>query len=574
MLVQSVLINPSTRSFEGIGDDKEAIAWLDREATKAFSQFISLRASRNDRVIACRIPDELKIEIAKAAQCLTHGDKDSEQPFTHHWLRLSQICSRWRETLNGTPLLWTSILANNVDRALAFLQRSQGLPLNIYLSRRLPENDQKAFLDLVNLQACRVKSLNLCLSNTDLFEITPSLNAALPLLERLCLKVPTKAGYPRSYPPRSLVFQPKRSCDPPLHTLILDSVALSWDLPILKDLRVLELIRSRDARSDFHESGLRFSHLMSILESCPLLEKLRIVTLGSPSYSLNPRKSEGIRIVRLPKLKQLEIQNAPEVLALLLSNLRIPTSAKVLLKPSMFNGRGPEPDYVTPFPSSLISNIPAVSQTAKVFLTSNWDDRNIILRAGPIHAQITKPDDWPIVVEFILPCTVPIDDIKALALSGINEDIARIFGPSVREIVIEGSHSGCDRRPTWPGLFAGLPQLQALSLKFFERNPYRCMSDDFEASHVIDALNSDILPGGGGTVCPGLKEVRITGDALCGCSVQEIYYQLRDRASFLGKLEILQLAQCACSVPQSNGVIWTDVAEQVDWEIRPMPVDC
>lgn len=524
------------RYLEGLGDDKQALDWLDREVAKLFAELVTLKALRNDRVIACRIPDELIIEIAKRAQ---QADTESNE-----WIRLSHICGRWRRVVVETPLLWTCIQANNVERATAFLHRSHNASVNVTLSCRLPADQQLVFTDLINSQAHRVQSLSLCLPSTDLVTISALLNSTLPQLRSLRLKDPRQQTLHGSYTPDRIFFHPKRPSDPPLHTLVLESVSLSWDLPILRDLRVLEISRLRSPRTEQTTAPqwLRISQLLDILESCPNLERLKVSTIG-PAYStfrVDPQTPVS-RVVPLRHLRELEVLNSPGIIALLLAHLSAPHTTKVQVKASISRAFGINPslEYVSPFPITCASNLDCVSTVEKLVLDFQWHQNLVFIQGEvPLAAQTksergqTNSEEWePMITVQIKWDTIQgaTSAAKKQVEESVCADIGQIFSPYVRELVVRGSTS-LVRAPAWSTLFIRFPHLTSVSV-------YLDGSDSgYKGVQELVgglAMNLECL------ACPQLRELRVWGVDLCEGGLGDVYRGLAIRAQSGGKLDSL-----------------------------------
>ncbi|KAF9029345.1 hypothetical protein BDZ89DRAFT_986106, partial [Hymenopellis radicata] len=96
-------------------------------------------------------PSELLVEIF--SHCIPRveniEDTNTLDPRRAHWL-VTRVCHRWRELMVNSPRLWTQLLIDfskhigyNTDlqyayRASLFIERSRGLPMEVYLGSPEP----------------------------------------------------------------------------------------------------------------------------------------------------------------------------------------------------------------------------------------------------------------------------------------------------------------------------------------------------------------------------------------------------------------------------------------------------
>ncbi|PPQ74575.1 hypothetical protein CVT26_007826 [Gymnopilus dilepis] len=137
-----------------------------------------------------RMPIELAIYIFEA-----YLDEERKKCSP---LVLGAVCRPWRQLVWSTPMLWTTmnldfqrrkpITANTVKLVEDWLDRSQSLPLNVWLTIASTEDDSRylSLIDVINKHSSRWYSLGLVLPNDLLSRFNDDAGPASNL-KRLCL---------------------------------------------------------------------------------------------------------------------------------------------------------------------------------------------------------------------------------------------------------------------------------------------------------------------------------------------------------------------------------------------------
>ena len=546
-------------------NNQEAIAWIDQEVARLLAELLELKGLRNDRVAACRIPDEVIAEIVKISQ---YDDPKYE------WIKTSHICSRWRRVVLGTALLWTSIQANNLGRAAVFLRRSGTAPVSISISRRLSDEGQETFAQLLRSHSHHVKSLALSLPSTDMVTVVGSLNLNMPRLQCIYLKDPRGQSFYASYATELIKFQPSFRSYPPLHTLVLESVALSWDLSMFRELRVLEIsrVRTRSTEAAASPRWLKISQLLDILDICPSLERLKINTTGPLYHRIDPLTPIE-RTVSLPNLQELELTNSPSVLALFLSHLIIPATTRSTFKAQIFDDPGSfhGPVYISPFPRSCATTLGCAALVEKLTLDLKWSRTLVVVKGetSPSFTSGTPQEDNSMVIteyEWIPSEFEDGFDFVPGIMEGMGIDIGRAFGSNVRELVIRG-----DTFPVvsvgWRNLFGFLHQLNSLSI-------YDFFNEDDCGDGMETLVRTLETTEGSDTkvVCPLLKEIHLWNIKARDGTLASILKSLRTRVAWVGKLDLMGIWDFVYTSDDESGreLGWNEVAMEVI--LRPKEV--
>ena len=208
----------------------------------------------------------------------------------------THVCSIWRSALTSAPSLWTEIVFQDPDRALAYLTRSGALPIDVSFGTCNfdPEDFYTSRISWLD----RVQSMDVRGNEEEIDTTLRRLCLPAPILRSLKLSGKSQRTWiPRD--PGPLRF-PREFFDDQAPTLqdlslFLISPALAAKLP-LTNLTSLTWI------NEFSEFSV--GDLLSVLESAPLLE---LLTLDLRFPSVLP--GERSKIVNLKNLRELTYSN-------------------------------------------------------------------------------------------------------------------------------------------------------------------------------------------------------------------------------------------------------------------------
>ena len=309
-----------------IGDSPEHLRRaIDDELKSLEKSAQALKSRRNALAPISRLPPEIIANIfiflsqpADCVQILAGEEQDLA------WLRISQVCHRWREIALSHPRLWGHIDFSTltVEGVTEILSRSKMAPLelNANLCRVRWESArfdtfQEQLVDHVS-HTCR---LNIIAKPSDLQTVVDQLVSPAPALERLMLIANDKA--------RHLVI-PARAVMPPnlfdgsaprLSHLQLNHCDISWTSPLLKNLRLLDLhTLSPGARPSLGE-------WLDAMSQMPKLETL-VVHFATPmAPTVQMTILDPARVITHTYLTQLYLVASASDCALALAHLILPS---------------------------------------------------------------------------------------------------------------------------------------------------------------------------------------------------------------------------------------------------------
>ena len=257
----------------------------------------------------------------------------------------THVCHSWRTTLLSSPYLWSHLDFTNIERALAYLERSKSGPLTVNLvdADDPPEIATKSLNEI----AARVTTLRADHG----FFLSDLLAYPMPKLEALDI-----IGYEEFLPKAHL---------PSLTSLVLsDFYTLQFHTPTLTSLH---LTSNPDMEWDA-------SVLLGFLRNCPLLE------VASFSGGVDPSSDE---VVSLPLLRSFTHESPRDEYQLcLLDQLSLPSTCRVVLKIDVTDyGSDPWiPGLPTPRDSSRLLDIRTVKIAAYPCGAGTRGDSNVTLK--------------------------------------------------------------------------------------------------------------------------------------------------------------------------------------------------
>lgn len=305
-----------------------ALAVIDEEIAVHESAVRELRTRRNSYSPTSKFPNELISEIfiivkAMSTVPLSYGETRDRGG---GWLNVAGVCRAWRDIALNTPRLWNEMdtsCVKSLEWTSTMLARSKAAPLFVEcmsgLSGRLQplREEQRLIEKEIFKHIARIQQLHIYADYSTLLELfTPSSGSAItPATKLQSLRInPTPS--PTPFP--ALMSQVLKVPLPSLHTLILLSVDLPPDIPVLPHLRHLTVKSVSRSMS----IGL----LLSLLRSTPFLEELEFQhdRAGMSAGEINDRTT-----VELPRLTQLLIKTSYSESAALFQYINYPPSSRV-----------------------------------------------------------------------------------------------------------------------------------------------------------------------------------------------------------------------------------------------------
>ena len=223
------------------------------------------------------------------------------------------MCQTWRKIFTSRPTLWTDIDCTDIDKTLAYLDRSRSSPVNVQLERYQALSPYDPFLQVIPHVIPRLKSVTIYGVSENLQEITARLSPPAPLLEALTIDIDCECP-------------PERS--PAITTPLFNN-----DLSSLRELR-LQCVRTELPWRNMVNltsftlgytmpGGSSVRHLLDFFASAPRLRRIRL-SFATPTFG-----TQRGRLVLLAHLKRMSIFGGGPP-SLLLDHLLIPADAKLM----------------------------------------------------------------------------------------------------------------------------------------------------------------------------------------------------------------------------------------------------
>ncbi|KAH9161214.1 hypothetical protein EDB89DRAFT_755144 [Lactarius sanguifluus] len=244
----------------------------------------------------------------------------AEEPDKLACLRVSHVCHQWREIALNQPLLWSHIDFTLLTSAGAaeMLVRAKTVPLHLEANVPIDHWDNSrfgAFQKELRARASHIYHLSVSAEYHHLSKILEGLVSPAPTLEDLSLSTEFYEG---NRTIQSRVFVPDNIFDgttPRLFDLVLKNCDISWNSPLLKGLRYLE-IRTLSAS--------RRPSLSVWSDALDQIPQLKTLTLHSASPIAPPFSFDVERTVTLPSLVYLDIAASARDCGFALAHLVLP----------------------------------------------------------------------------------------------------------------------------------------------------------------------------------------------------------------------------------------------------------
>ncbi|KAG8966002.1 hypothetical protein FRC05_002922 [Tulasnella sp. 425] len=260
-----------------------------------------------------RLPIEVFVQIITGALEPFQTRTSSDQTHLGRLVTLCQVCQRWREVINSTPSLWTTIdVLDPVAVTSAAISRSLDHPLNIigapspgYLkSWRDLAVGWKEFEETAITHSNRWRSIQLRVACPE--DAQALMNAPAPLLQSLEVGSILQCR----------VETMSQVIGPRLRHLALRGLAIPWRSCVLSDLRYLSI----SSLDDFAPSC---EEIMRMLRMCRGLVEVELI-LGQGATVKPESNKEGP--LTLTQLRSISFRRlSPFYTSVLLETIRMPS---------------------------------------------------------------------------------------------------------------------------------------------------------------------------------------------------------------------------------------------------------
>ena len=255
--------------------DVEVIKKTRTQIDKELANLSALKACRNALAPISRLPPELLSTIfTYTASASIHSEWLPESrlyPFWRRpmaWMKVTQVCRRWRAVALQCPMLWTHICLSDYHLTRKMLRRSKNLPIFVesdLSSRRNSRLFQAMWIALDHLP--RIQALHIRSSLSQLQRIFTKLTGPAPILESLHIS----KIYNRHTAGGDVFTVPAHLFHgnlPRLRRIQLRGCNFEWASPNLSHLTHLEVCGSATSHR------VDASTVLTVLQATPLLEVL------------------------------------------------------------------------------------------------------------------------------------------------------------------------------------------------------------------------------------------------------------------------------------------------------------
>lgn len=287
-------------------------------------ELAACRALLNARRPINTLPIELLVDIL---WCLPSDGLDvaTTTPSIPQCFQCMLICRHWRAVITSNRCFWRTIHAGERTRWLQLsLARAGEASLCLKFTKAagfiaalpdlLPRRDHIERLDFT------------CQTLSDIRALAPLISAPLPCVSEFAILY----GSTRSLSPdiardNLFVFLPENF--PALVRLRLVCASLPWTASFLSGLRSLHLRSCR-----IQPSSLPISGILDILRCGDTLEELTLHDFLSTACSVDePGHSYSTDVVKLPRLRKLDVSDAPAWITELVAHIQLPPAGDVTL---------------------------------------------------------------------------------------------------------------------------------------------------------------------------------------------------------------------------------------------------
>jgi hypothetical protein len=417
-----------------------------------------LRTQHNAALPISRLPVEILVniflEVAFGAALSSIEFTTQAQPDVR-LLRLTHVCSYWRDLAIETPSLWTTPPFEYPQLAELYLPRSSNQPLNIIFhpNSLAPPSSRRAMANNVLTTALSSHWNNI--RNITLRNLTPAdagilqaLTSAALQLQTLIIELDDQA-FERIY-----FFEQQFLAN---HAPLLRTLSLKRCIVPVDWLPLASLVRLELEATENSEDGVDLGHILAMLERTPALEHLSLKTVLNPDSS-----TQNISLPRgrvpLPRLRQLTFYEE-EILTtlILLTQLRLPEGLHTCISAG---GVHPVPRqawieffaFLKDYPSvSGSPPIRALRISADEYLMQIFDETDNPGRG--FRFAVYLGDAWFSWTLLLALDRLPLDNLTHLTVG------RRISGYE------EGLDDDVPTIEAWLAVFSSLPALQTISIE-------------------------------------------------------------------------------------------------------------
>lgn len=353
---------------------------IDAEIQSLEESIRALRLHRNALAPISSLPPEVFAAIFSFVR-LPDRLILAEEPDKLACLRVAHVCHQWREIALNQPLLWSHVDFTTLTSAGAaeVLARAKTVPL--HLEAKVPidrwdDSQFSAFQTELQTRVSHICHLGISSEHFHLRKTLEGLVSPAPILEYLSLS--SEEYQHRIIQPR--VFVPDNIFDgitPRLTCLEIRNCDISWESPLLKGLRHLEIHTPSASKRP------SLSVWLDVLEE---MVQLKTLTLHSATPVVPPGASLPFnveRTVTLPSLIYLDISASARDCGLALAHLNLPVLNWLYLMARSCRWDGGDVREVLPYVSRHAHGPQDAQPLQSVFVSSERTRTHILAWPKP-----------------------------------------------------------------------------------------------------------------------------------------------------------------------------------------------
>ena len=307
--------------------DQGVLQTIDDEVAALRILITSMHRQRNSFARVSRLPPEILSRIFSFLAVINaptgYGVSSRSVDQKLGWIRVSHVCSHWREVALEDPTLWRCIpFFLGSHWVTETLVRAKGAPLIIdFMNHLLHQETAQSFTSSILPHLSHVQCLKLSGSEMHFLRAIQSLTLPAPIID--CIDLRSSAEDIVLHLPPDLFARHA----PRLRTALFDDVKATWSSPILRNLTTLSVSLSQrkvspsnlPSPSEFFEAMSNMPHLehLTIRHSLPrpptaishgyshtvTLHRLMSLTLEDTWFT----SMAALQIIRFPSTADLDL---------------------------------------------------------------------------------------------------------------------------------------------------------------------------------------------------------------------------------------------------------------------------
>ena len=358
---------------------------IDTEIFSLEESIRALRLRRNALSPISSLPSEV-LTIIFSLLCPPSTDRNPDRHLAR--LRVSHVCHQWREMALNYPFLWSHVDFTDLSLvgATEILVRAKSAPL--YLEARVPDRlwDDVRYTTFRKEVQARIPYVYHLSISAGIFYLHRTLEefvSSAPTLESLSLF--SSRGYRNKTTGDHIVVPATlfSGSTPRLSSLKIRNCEISWESPLLKGLRHLELLSlPAKARPEL-------TTWLDALDEMPGLETLAL-------HSLSPIAPFDVkRAATLPSLTHLEMFSSPGDCALILAHLDLPALTALSVTVHSRHANSDKMRVVLPYVARHAHGPQDSQPLQSVLICSDGDPADILAWSVPdINVRVQRPSTF------------------------------------------------------------------------------------------------------------------------------------------------------------------------------------